>query len=243
MHTTLEDALTLANGVRVRCSEVRSVEVVLIPPFTWIVPLAEHLRGSGIGLGAQTCSAFVEGPYTGEISARMLAPFCQYVIVGHSERRRLFGETDAVVAAKLQRVLQHGMRAILCVGETLEERDRGETLDVIDRQLATACETLSQAEFERIVVAYEPVWAIGTGRPAMPSDAQQVAAWIRAWFDRRTRGSGASLRILYGGSVTAENAGAFFAEPDIDGALVGGASLDAEGFSRIVQAAVTHGVV
>jgi triosephosphate isomerase len=170
------------------------------------------------------------------------------VIVGHSERRRLFGESDEVVAAELDRVLAHGMVPILCVGERLDEREAGQTLTVIERQLVTACGSVDGERIVHLVIAYEPVWAIGTGPPATAAEAQEVAQFIRGWvgerFGERAR---QSVRILYGGSVTAENAGAFFAEPDIDGALVGGASLDVEQFCGIVEAAqgsvrVTKGV-
>lgn len=236
MHTTYEEALELAEAIQRCCPSLPNVEVILIPPFPWIVPLAERLPGSSIALGAQTCSAYDQGAYTGEVSARMIAPFCRYVIVGHSERRRLFGETDEVVAAKLRVALRYGLRPILCVGERLEEREAGATLHVVERQLRSACESLSLAECERIVIAYEPVWAIGTGRPATPSDAQSVAEWIRRWFVLRFGDVGKELRILYGGSVTAENALGFFKARDIDGALVGGASLDATQFCGIVEA-------
>ncbi len=236
MHTTYEEALELAGAIQQRCRSLPDVEVVLIPPFPWIVPLAERLRGSAIALGAQTCSAYDQGAYTGEVSARMIAPFCQYVIVGHSERRRLFAETDEVVAAKLRAALRYGLRPILCVGEDLEEREAGATLHVIEHQLRLACEALSLAECKRIIIAYEPVWAIGTGRPATPADAQSVAEWIRRWFVLRFGELDEQLRILYGGSVTAENARGFFEVPDIDGALVGGASLDAAQFCGIVEA-------
>jgi triosephosphate isomerase len=239
MHTTYEQALELARAIQARCGMAEYAEVVLIPPFPWIVPLSQQLNGSSISLGAQTCSAFDEGAYTGEVSAKMVAPFCRYVIVGHSERRRLFGETDAVVAAKLRAVLRNGLQPILCVGETLEERESGATRDIVERQIAAACSDLESGQVARLVIAYEPVWAIGTGRPATSADAELVASWIRAWFRERF-GSGISegLRILYGGSVTAANAADFLAVGDIDGALVGGASLDAREFCSIVEAAV-----
>jgi triosephosphate isomerase len=238
----------LAAGIIEGCRHVVEVEISLLPPFPWIVTLAGQLRGTSIALGAQNCSMYERGAYTGEVAAFMLAPFCRFVIVGHSERRRLFGESDEVVAAKLDRVLAHGMVPILCVGERLEEREAGQTLTVIERQLATACASVDGERIVHLVIAYEPVWAIGTGRPATAADAQEVAQFIRGWvgerFGERAR---QSVRILYGGSVTAENAGAFFAEPDIDGALVGGASLDVEQFCGIVEAAqgsvrVTKGV-
>jgi len=239
MHTTYEQALELASAIQSHCGMAKYVEVVLIPPFPWIVPLSRQLDGSLISLGAQTCSAFDEGAYTGEVSAKMVAPFCRYVIVGHSERRRLFGETDAVVAAKLRAVLRNGLRPILCVGETLEERESGSTRETVQRQIAAACSDLESEQVARLVIAYEPVWAIGTGRPATPADAELVASWIRAWFRERFGPEiSEGLRILYGGSVTAANVGGFLAVADIDGALVGGASLDAREFCSIVEAGV-----
>lgn len=239
MYTSYEEALALAEAIGSCCASSDEVEVVIIPPFPWIVPLAERLRSERVAVGAQTCSAYPEGAYTGEVSARMLAPFCQYVIVGHSERRRLFGETDAVVAAKLRQVLEHGLHPILCVGETLEEREGGQTIAVVERQLAVACGELSVELAARLVVAYEPVWAIGTGRSATPSDSQAVARWIRNWFAERYPGVELGLRILYGGSVTPQNAVTFFKEADIDGALVGGASLKADSFCSIAGEAVS----
>ncbi len=238
MHTTYEEALRLATTVVERCRARDDVEVALIPPFPWIVPLAEIVRGSGVVLGAQTCSSYGRGAYTGEVAAFMLTPFCRYVIVGHSERRRYFGENDEVVAAKMQRVLEQALVPILCIGERWEEREAGQTQAVIEAQLTAACSGLDAATAQGLVVAYEPVWAIGTGRPATADDAQEVAAFIRSWTARRFGSSvAARLRVLYGGSVTAANAGEFLAAPDIDGTLVGGASLDAEQFCAIVEAA------
>jgi len=238
MHTTYEEAIQLAQGIAKGCIGLADVEVALIPPFPWIVALADVLHDSAIVVGAQTCSMYERGAYTGEVAAFMLAPFCRYVIVGHSERRSLFGETDEVVAAKLARILAHDMTPILCVGERLEEREAGETLGVIERQLQAIAASVDPSRAERLVVAYEPVWAIGTGRPATASDAQHVARFIREWVaERYGERAGQGVRILYGGSVTAENASAFFLERDIDGALVGGASLDAAQFCGIVEAA------
>ncbi|MCX2726130.1 triose-phosphate isomerase [Thermomicrobium sp. 4228-Ro] len=238
MHTAYEEAVHLAREVATSCSDASDVEVVLIPPFPWIVTLAELVRGSMLSVGAQNCSVYERGAYTGEVAAFMLAPFCRYVIVGHSERRHLFGETDEIVAAKLARVFAHGMTPILCVGERLEEREAGQTLAVVERQLATAAASIDRSQAGRLVVAYEPVWAIGTGRPATAADAQEVARFIRGWLtERYGERAGRALRVLYGGSVTADNAGTFFSEPDIDGALVGGASLDAAQFCGIVGAA------
>ena len=196
------------------------------PPFAYLAQVGEKLRGSAIAWGAQNVSEHAQGAYTGEMSAAMLVEFgCRYVIVGHSERRQLYGETDAQVAAKFAAVKAAGMTPILCVGETLEERDAGNTEQVVARQLAAV-------EFKDGVLAYEPVWAIGTGRNATPEQAQAVHGFLRKRVP-----AGAS--ILYGGSVKPQNAAAIFAMPDVDGGLIGGASLVAKDFLHIVKAATT----
>jgi triosephosphate isomerase len=196
------------------------------PPFPYLAQVAERLRGTNISWGAQNASEHPQGAYTGEVSAAMLAEFgCRYVIVGHSERRQLYGESDAQVAAKYKAVSAAGMTPILCVGETLEERDAGRTEAVVARQLGAV-------QFEKGVLAYEPVWAIGTGRNATPEQAQAVHAFLR-------KKVGADTPILYGGSVKPQNAAAIFAMPDVDGGLIGGASLVAKDFLDIVKAAST----
>jgi triosephosphate isomerase (TIM) len=193
-------------------------------PFPYLAQVAERLRGTRIAWGAQNVSQHAEGAYTGEVSAAMLAEFgCRYVIVGHSERRQLYGETDAQVAAKFAAVRSAGMTPILCVGETLAQREAGETEAVVARQLTAV-------RFENAVLAYEPVWAIGTGRNATPAQAQAVHAYLRPRVPAETP-------ILYGGSVKPQNAAEIFAMPDVDGGLVGGASLDAKDFLDIVKAA------
>jgi triosephosphate isomerase len=195
-------------------------------PFPYLAQVAERLRGSTIAWGAQNVSEHAQGAYTGEVSASMLAEFgCRYVIVGHSERRQLYGESDAQAAAKFAAVRAAGMTPILCVGETLEERDAGRTEAVVARQLAAV-------DFKDGVLAYEPVWAIGTGRNATPEQAQAVHAFLRKKVP-----SGAP--ILYGGSVKPQNAAALFAMPDVDGGLIGGASLVAKDFLDIAKAAKT----
>jgi triosephosphate isomerase (TIM) len=195
-------------------------------PYPYLAQVSERLRGSAIAWGAQNVSEHAQGAYTGEVSAAMLAEFgCRYVLVGHSERRQLYGETDAQAAAKFKAVRRAGMTPILCVGETLAERDAGNTEAVVARQL-------SAVEFEDGVLAYEPVWAIGTGRNATPEQAQAVHGFLRKKVPDGTR-------ILYGGSVKAGNAAAIFAMPDVDGGLIGGASLVAKDFLDIVKAATT----
>ena len=195
-------------------------------PFPYLALVAERLRGSPIAWGAQNLSEHAQGAYTGEVSAAMLAEFgCRYVLVGHSERRQLYGETDAQAAAKFAAVKKAGMTPILCVGETLEERDAGQTEAVVARQL-------SAVDFKDAVLAYEPVWAIGTGRNATPEQAQAVHAFLRKRVPAQTL-------LLYGGSVKPQNAAAIFAMPDVDGGLIGGASLVAKDFLDIVKAATT----
>src|SRR5688500_16450194 len=199
-------------------------------PFPYLALVAERLRGSAIGWGAQNASEHAQGAYTGEVSAAMLAEFgCRYVIVGHSERRQLYGETDAQVAAKFSAVRAAGMTPILCVGETLEQRDAGQTEQVVARQLD---KVLEKNSLENAVLAYEPVWAIGTGRNATPEQAQAVHAFLR-------RKLPAATLILYGGSVKPQNAAAIFAMPDVDGGLIGGASRGATDLRDIVRAAGT----
>ncbi|MCM8750359.1 triose-phosphate isomerase [Thermomicrobiaceae bacterium CFH 74404] len=238
MHTTYDEAVSLAEAYRERLAQLEGVECALIPPYPWIVPLAEKLEGSTLVLGAQNCATIDQGALTGEVSARMLAPFCRYVIVGHSERRHQLGESDEMVAAKLQAAVRNGLSPILCVGELLAERDQGLAERVVERQLGSALEALEAAHLTRLVIAYEPVWAIGTGRPATPSDAQAIAACIREWIAQRFGSDlAATVRIQYGGSVNAGNAADFLQLPDIDGALVGGASLDVEQFCEIVRVA------
>jgi len=195
-------------------------------PFPYLALVAERLRGSPIAWGAQNLSEHPQGAHTGEVSAEMLAEFgCRYVLVGHSERRQLYGETDAQAAAKFAAVKKAGMTPILCVGETLEERDAGQTEAVVARQLGAV-------DFKDAVLAYEPVWAIGTGRNATPEQAQAVHAFLRKRVPAQTL-------ILYGGSVKPQNAAAIFAMPDVDGGLIGGASLVAKDFLDIVKAATT----
>jgi len=206
----------------------RGAECAVCPPFPYLGQVGEKLCGTPVALGAQNLSEHAQGAHTGEISAAMLAEFgCRYVIVGHSERRQLYGERDAQVAAKFAAALGAGLIPILCVGETLEERDAGRTEEVVGRQLDAV---LKANSFEKAVLAYEPVWAIGTGRNATPEQAQGVHGFLR-------RKVAAATRILYGGSVKPQNAAAIFAMPDVDGGLIGGASLVAKDFLDIVKAA------
>lgn len=212
--------------------------VAVCPPFIYIPLMEERLSGSSISLGAQDVSPHAEGAYTGEMAISMLREFgCAYVILGHSERRSYQAETDQLVAEKFVAVVAAGLTPVLCVGETLEEREQGQTEVVVLRQLDAVIEKAGIEVFNQAVVAYEPVWAIGTGKTATPDQAQQVHALIRGRVAQRSDAVAAQLKILYGGSVKAANARTLFAMPDIDGGLVGGASLDAEEFTAICNAA------
>lgn len=214
---------------------VAGVEVVVCVPYPYLAQAGPLLRAAA--LGAQDVCEFPVGAYTGEVSAAMLAEFdCRYVIVGHSERRALFGEADLAVGRKAAAALAAGLVPIVCVGETLAERDAGQVMDVIGRQLSAVIEALGPVDLARVVIAYEPVWAVGTGRSASPAQAADVHAGIREWL--RVRGVATEkVRILYGGSVKPENAAELFSMPNIDGGLIGGASLVAIDFSAICRAA------
>lgn len=236
MHGSLATNLDLLQAVR--AGVTGRADVGLCVPYPYLAQARGVLEGSPVAWGAQDVSAHDQGAWTGEVSGGMLADFaCRYVLVGHSERRSFFGETDAVVAAKFAAALRAGLTPILCVGETLAEREAGITGEVVTRQLDEVLAGNGSAAFVRAVVAYEPVWAIGTGRTATPAQAQEVHALIRARLMRESAEVGKSLRILYGGSVKAGNAAEIFSQPDIDGGLIGGASLVAADFLVICAAA------
>jgi triosephosphate isomerase len=212
-------------------------EVLVCPPFVYLWETGRQLKDSGVALGAQSVCAEAQGAFTGEVSGAMLHDVgCRYVLVGHSERRQLYGETDALVARKFMAAQAQGLIPVLCVGETLEEREAGRTGEVVARQLQAVLSVSGVAAFTSAVIAYEPVWAIGTGRTASPEQAQDVHALIRAKVAALDGTIAASVRILYGGSVKASNARELFAMADIDGGLVGGASLKAEEFAQICAA-------
>ncbi len=213
-------------------------DAVIAAPFTALGQLMRALGGSGVALAAQNVSAQPEGAFTGEISVRMLVEHaCRYTIVGHSERRAIFGETSAEVAAKAQVLQRAGITPIVCVGETLEEREAGRTLDVIGLALQESLAGVEAGDGRQLVVAYEPVWAIGTGKTATPEIAQEVHGFVRERLNKQYGAVADSIRIQYGGSVKPENTAALMAQADIDGALVGGASLDPESFSQLVKIA------
>jgi triosephosphate isomerase len=215
-------------------------QLVFFPSFPLLPAAAEALAaGGGLELGGQNCHWEAEGAYTGEVSPVTLAAVgARWVLVGHSERRHLFAETDETCALKLRAALAHGLRPMLCVGETLEEREAGRARSVVLRQLTRAADGLDRQGYGRLAIAYEPVWAIGTGRTAVPEDAQEMHAAVReALGTIATPELAGSISILYGGSVKPDNAGALLSQPDVDGALVGGASLDPRGFAAIAAAA------
>jgi len=239
MHKTPAEGAALARELAELLRARPQCEVAVCPPFPAIAGVVAALEGSGLHVGGQNLHWESQGAFTGEVSGVMLAAAgCRFAIVGHSERRHGLGEDDAVVAKKLRAALRDGLTPIVCVGETLEERDAGRTADVLVRQVRGAFDGLDAAGTAASVIAYEPVWAIGTGRVATPAQAREAHQVIRATLDRvASSGAGGRMAILYGGSVNAENAPILLADPEIDGALVGGAALEAAAFVRIVMAA------
>ena len=239
MHGTVPEARALATGIRDGLKRPRGVEVVVCPPFTALMAVSEIVGGTPIGLGAQNCHHEPSGPHTGEISPPMLVDLgCRIVLVGHSERRREMGETDAQVNRKLIAALAHGLTPVLCVGETADERRQGLTFTTVEGQLRAGLAGVEPAALAKVVLAYEPVWAIGTGVNATPAQAAEVHGYLRGLVSELgSKDVAQTVRILYGGSVKADNVDALAAESDIDGALVGGASLVAQGFIAIVRKA------
>ena len=238
MHLSLQEAGTLIAQLKSSC-QTDAVEVVVCPPFTALSAVGQLLKGSRIGLGAQDLYWEPQGAFTGEVSAPMLVDVgCRYVIIGHSERRQYFGETNETIQRKVRAALSQSLVPIVCIGETLAQRDAHQTFDVLKSQLDGGIGALSAEEVKRIILAYEPVWAIGTGRNATPEQAQDAHAFIRQWAAKRFGQDVADmLRIQYGGSVNAANAASLLQQPDVDGALVGGASLKGDAFGAIVKAA------
>lgn len=236
MNKTVAEARDLVTTMSAKLDEIAGVEKVLCPPFLAIPVLAEMLRGSGIGLGAQNLHWEEKGAFTGELAPNMVKEFCQYVIIGHSERRTYFGETDESVNRKLHAAMKAGLIPIVCVGETLEQYEAGSTSDVVQRQIQVGLAGVDAPS--KVVVAYEPVWAIGTGKASSGENANFVHQQVIRPALRDLYGAphAEAIRILYGGSVTAANAAEFFAYPDIDGALVGGASLKPDEFVAITKA-------
>jgi triosephosphate isomerase len=237
MHGSRAEAARLVGELITRGAGSGEAEVLVCPPFPYLAEIRNQLQGSRIGLGSQDVCAEDVGAFTGEVSAAMLADVgCRYAIVGHSERRALYAEGDALVARKFAAAGRQALVPILCVGESLEERERNETRAVVLRQLDAVLAAAGAAAFARAVVAYEPVWAIGTGRTATAAQAQEVHALIRGRIAEKDATIAASLRVLYGGSVKAANAAELFSMPDVDGGLIGGASLKADEFASICAA-------
>jgi triosephosphate isomerase len=237
MHGNLATNADLLKAVRAGVAGL-AADVAVCAPYPYLAQARTALEGSNVAWGAQDVSEHMQGAYTGEVSATMLGEFgCRYVIVGHSERRSYYGDTDAVVAAKFEAAMKSGLVPIFCVGETLDEREKNVTADVVTRQLDAVITRCGIASLAKAVVAYEPVWAIGTGRTASPEQAQEVHALIRARVAREDSAVAAGLRILYGGSMKPGNAKELMAQPDIDGGLIGGAALVAADFIAICAAA------
>ncbi len=238
MNTTLDDALALATAAAEIASAHPEVEVGVLPPALWLVPLAER-RGSdsAVMLGAQDVAPESAGAYTGDLSAEMLAPYTRFILAGHSERRQIHGETDADIRAKLDAVYRVERTPVLAVGETEAQRSSGRAAEVVTRQLAAALDGRPAFELEQLVIAYEPVWAIGTGNAATADDAAEMASLIRSLLRQLDPEIAERVRILYGGSVNGENAASYFGVGDIDGGLIGGASLKPADFAAIVAAA------
>jgi len=238
MYKTVSDSVATALALKPLVANANHCEVVIAPVFTALKHLADRLEGSNIRIAAQNCSAEQnEGAFTGEVAAFMIRDAgCSHVIVGHSERRQYYGETDEIVSRKTQAGLAAGLTVIVCVGETLDQRDLGNAERVVSEQMSGGLSGLTASDLDRIIVAYEPVWAIGTGRTATPEQAQEMHAFIRRVFaEGHSSEAAAKLRILYGGSVKPDNIAGLMKQPDIDGGLVGGASLNAESFAQIVN--------
>jgi triosephosphate isomerase len=238
MYKMLSEAVETALSLKPLVANANHCEVVIAPVFTAIKTVADRLEGSNIAVAGQDCSTETkEGAHTGEVMAAMLRDVgAKYVIVGHSERRQFYFESDVAVSKKYQAAIASGLKVILCVGETLAQREQGIAEDIVRGQLSGGLAELTASDLDRIIVAYEPVWAIGTGRTATPEQAQEMHAFIRRVFaDRHSQAAADALRILYGGSVKPDNIAALMSQEDIDGALVGGASLQADSFAKIVN--------
>lgn len=237
MNGSIKSNQSLLEGLKQGLANGSAAEVGVCPPFVYLQQVSELLKGTAIAWGGENLSEQDPGAFTGEIAASMLIDFgCKYVIVGHSERRSLYGETDELVALKFAKAQAAGLIPILCVGELLEEREAGDTENVVKRQLDAVINQVGVANLAKSVIAYEPVWAIGTGKTATPQQAQDVHAFIRGQIAKKDVGVAETVQILYGGSVKGNNAAELFAMPDIDGGLIGGASLKADEFLTICQA-------
>lgn len=238
MHGSVGRVEKLIDGIKQGMAFTAGIEVLVCPPFVYLIEAAKLLHDTGIALGAQNLYLGEQGPFTGEVSGTMLADAgCEYVLIGHSERRTIFNESDALIAGKFNSALDAGLKPILCIGETQAQREANLTNDVLREQLESVIDIVGIDGFRHAVLAYEPVWAIGTGLTATPALAQEAHAYIRQIIAQNNVAIADTIRILYGGSMKAENAAALLAMPDIDGGLIGGASLDAHSFLKICQAA------
>ncbi len=239
MNTTISESIELIEEIKSKISnlEIKS-EILICPPFVNIVAAVANTKNSGISVGAQNCEYRINGAYTGEVSAPMLFEAgCQYVIIGHSERRTLYGETDVIVNQKLKTVLSYKMTPILCIGENLDERNQNKTFDILKTQILGAYKNLSNDEISETVIAYEPVWAIGTGVSATNEQAAEAHRWIRTCLKEEFGDRASNIRILYGGSMNDANCEGLLSQEDIDGGLIGGASLKAASFVKIIMTA------
>ena len=241
MNNTATEAAALAKDITRLLANLKGADVVICPPFTALATVGGIISGTNIGLGAQDMHWEKSGAFTGEVSAAMLRDlYCHYVILGHSERRASFGETDEIVNRKVKAALAANLHPIVCIGETLEQRKVGKTEDIIKNQLQASLKDMDASHCNNLIIAYEPVWAIGTGVTATPQQAQDVHQFIRTIVQHQTdQKTASSIRILYGGSVKPDNAAELFSQPDIDGGLIGGASLAADSFTAIVKAALS----
>jgi triosephosphate isomerase len=236
MHKSVDEAVAFADAFLPLVADVDDADIVIAPPFTALDRLGRALGGSNVALAAQNVNPEAKGAFTGEIAPDMLTDVgCRYAIVGHSERRALFGESSEYVARKAEALLERDLLPIVCVGETDDEREAGRTFDVVGGQIDESLARIPESRAPEVVVAYEPVWAIGTGKTATPEIAQEVHAFIRERLGKRFGESASAMRIQYGGSVKPDNVALLMSQPDIDGALVGGASLEPESFSQIVR--------
>lgn len=236
MHKTIKEAIELVNGLKRELLDCEKVDIAVCPTYTALSSVSDIVMDTNIKLGAQNMYWENQGAFTGEISPEMLKDCgCHYVIIGHSERRKYFGETDETVNKRIRAALSAGLYPIFCIGETLEEREKNVTMDVVKSQLSGGLAELTDQDVEKIVIAYEPVWAIGTGKTATPEQAQEVHAFIRSWLKENFSSVAQGIRVLYGGSVKPENSKQLMAQEDIDGALVGGAALKVESFVGIIN--------
>jgi triosephosphate isomerase len=236
MFKTIPEALELVNGLKKNCGDVTDREILVCPPFTALYAVAQAVKGSVIKVGAQNHYWEAKGAFTGEVAPGMIKDAgCTYAIVGHSERRQYFGETDATVNKRTKAAFGVGLIPVVCVGETLSERESNQTFKVIEKQIRGGMAGLTEEQSKTVVIAYEPVWAIGTGKTASPAQAQEVHAFIRKLYGEIYGAAAQAVRILYGGSVKPDNVSELMKQPDIDGGLVGGASLEAESFTKIIK--------